>query len=236
MRPPALALVLEKRVGAELGPTALAVALVLCAEGGQAARTDAEFAELLGCSVRSFQMARTALVAASVLTYNPGQRNRPTSYEVAGFLGVAAVPPMLPPPPAAAPAEGERPVAVVGGGRKPQPTDDLFEVICAFAGDGVRHSAGGRVAKLAHQMLKAGLTAERLAAELPAVRDRYAGWRKVFDLDTITVCWPWILSPPRVAPDRPKGGSAFERVANSHANGDPWSLPEESDRAKKSAG
>lgn len=192
-------------IGAKNGPAALALALTLAAEGGKAERTDVEFAKLLGCSPRHLQIARAALVKGGVLTYTSGQRGRPTSYVLVGFapkpgadLGTPAErADSLPATPAV-----EAPPAVAG--RKPQPTDPLFDVIAELVGKLVAKNASGRVAKMARKMLAAGLTPERLGGEFHQCWGRYYKWRDVLDLSTVEMVWPTILQPPKTsAENRP---------------------------------
>ncbi len=79
--------------------------------------------------------------------------------------------------------------------RAPQPIDPLFEVICGLVGDANRNPHGSRIAKIAHQMLDAGLTVEQLRT-LPEVVGRHQPFRKVIDLNTVASCWPMIQTPP----------------------------------------
>jgi len=85
----------------------------------------------------------------------------------------------------------------------------------------VRHSAPGRVAKLAHQMHRAGITPDVLVKELPAVVSRYAAWRRVMDLGTITMCWAWILTPPATVEDKRTGSFALAKRATEGGK-HPW--------------
>lgn len=239
-------IVFSKEVGAAGGPVALALALAVLAEGGRACRCDGDFARLLGCSVRSMQTARTALVKLGVLTYTAGQKGRPTVYRSAGVgevseTGDRTPAPLAPPPPP--PPSAQKPEA--GGGaageeappavpatrgaavrvRKPMATDPLFDVIAEFVGPVAAKQSSGRVAKLAHAMLGAGLTPERLAAELPAVWQKYYGWRKVLDLDTITVSWPCILNPPKTTTPKGSTGGAIDlarRAVDAAGGKNPW--------------
>lgn len=193
------------------GPVAVALALAVGTTGTLAA-TDPELAELLGCSVRTLQSARTALAADAVLSYKRGRKGRPTEYTAARQCACHADHP------------GPKPKRE----RKPQDTDPLFDAICWLVGETVKFSAPGRVAKLAHQMLKAGLTAERLKDEIFLVAATYAGWRDIntLDLDSLTKYWPYILTPPQRAAgkgDQKQAAEPFSRMYSAYqtAGGNP---------------
>lgn len=236
--------VFTAKLGAEHGPAALAVLYAVGAAGGEWTGADAELAGLIGCSLRHLQSVRTALVAAGVLTYSSVQRGGPRVYRVRpaaaesgsadhGGNGCpvrhsAPAPPSLPawgavadevesPQPATVPAPGKN-------GRKPLPTDPLFDVIVSFAYGGIRPKDGGRIAKIAVEMVAAGLGADRMKTELPAVVAKYAPHRTTLDMNTITACWRWILSPPAVVGKAGKP-SEGDLARSAMANGNPWATP-----------
>jgi hypothetical protein len=88
--------------------------------------------------------------------------------------------------------------------RQPQPIDPLFEVICELVGDAFRVPKGSRIARIAREMLAAGLTADELRT-LPAVVGKHQPFRKVMDLNTVADCWPMIKTPPKPTTIAPGG-------------------------------
>jgi len=234
------AAVFGAKLGAKYGPAALALLYVVAAAGGEWTGPDAELAALMGCSLRQMQKVRSALVAAAGLAYSVTSRGGPRTYRVPsaanGVAGAASVtgsvginPDAASPPPSSMVlgAVGDEleatqpPTVPVAKKRKPLPSDPLFDAIVDFAYGGVRPKEGGRIAKLANEMLSAGLTADRFRRELPAVVVKYAAWRQTLDLGTITACWRWILSPPAVVGKAVRPSEA-ELAAEAMQNGNPW--------------
>jgi hypothetical protein len=206
------------RLGEAHGPVALALLYAVAAAGGEWSGRCEDLAAVVGCSLRQLQIVRGALVTAGVLTYTSWQRGKPAVYRT-------ATPPRLASGTDTAGEEAPPLVSVPATrGRKPQPSDPLFDAIVSFAYGGLRPAKSGRVAALAVEMAKAGLDADRFRAEIAVVVGRFAPYRTTLDIDTITKCWRWILSPPATV-EKPAGKSppsAFDLARKATANGNPF--------------
>lgn len=86
--------------------------------------------------------------------------------------------------------------------KKPHPFAPYFAAIAEIIGPITVRQATGRVSKIAKQMRDAGLTPDRVR-EITEVVARWAPWRKIIDLGTLQMCWPWILEPPLEVSARP---------------------------------
>lgn len=192
--------------GKSLGPEALAVLYALHAAGGTWAGHDRDLAAAAGVSLRKLQKVRGALADADALAYSPRGGSQKTYTLLVGKP----------------PAEEAPPVVKAVKARKPQPTDALFDAIVEIAYGGIPPKKGGRIAGIAHEMLAAGLTPERLLAELPLVVQEYADWRTSLDVGTIDACWRWILSPPPKVSGAKAKPSAFDLARKATANGNPF--------------
>lgn len=93
----------------------------------------------------------------------------------------------------------------------------MFDAIVELSGADAKQ-AGGRIAKLAHAILNAGIDVDRFRDRIRSVVARYAPWRKTLDLDTLTACWKWIITPPAEVETGPaKGDKAILDAATGTA-------------------
>lgn len=191
---------IELGVGKNYGTVAFALVMLIEQYPG-APIPDSHLCEVVGISQRALDKERGRLIEDGIITCQTTENG--IKYAV-GSNPVKR-------------AESTRPT------RTPQPTDPLFDAICELVGDGVRHSAGGRVAKLANQMHKAGVTADLFRHEFPALVRKHAAWRGVFDLNAVTSHWHWLLEPPQEI-GKPKHTSDSVLMEAIEANGGelPW--------------